>query len=206
MRHGDRRPFVGETPQGERRLGLRRRQHFEGDVGDDGERAPGAGHQLGQIVTGHVLHHPPAGLPRLAAPRNGMDAEDMVARGARLDAPWTGKICRQRAADRAHPGCAAEQRPIVQRLEGQLLVVLGKQRLDLGQWRAGPGRKHQFLRLVKRDARQPRQVERMLGLRRPADPALGAVAQDLQRGVVCECPLHGGENLCGGGGCEDGHP
>ena len=151
-RHGRRRGVVEQAAQHQRRLGLRRRQHLEGHVGEHGERAPRAGHHLRQIVAGDVLDHPPAGLERLAPAGHGVDAEHMVARRTRLDAPRPGKIGGKHAADRAAARLAAEQRPVVHRLEGEFLAVLGKQLLDLGERRAGPGRQHQFLRLVERHA------------------------------------------------------
>ena len=98
-----------------------------------------------------------------------------------------------------------EQRAIIHRLEGQLLAALGQHCLDLGERRAGSCRQHQLLGLVQRDAGELRQVERMRGLQRPADAALGAVADDLQRRVLRHRPLHGGEHIGRGGGGEGGH-
>ena len=73
------------------------------DLGDDGERAPRAGEALGEVVAGDVLHHAPARLERLAAAGDGLDAEHMVARRARLDAARAAGVRRQHAADRAAP-------------------------------------------------------------------------------------------------------
>ena len=50
------------------------RQHLEGDLGHDAERAPGAGQQLAQIVAGDVLDHAAARTERLAAARHRHDA------------------------------------------------------------------------------------------------------------------------------------
>ena len=61
----------------------------------------------------------------------------MVTRGAGLDAARAGNVRRQRAADRAAAGDAAENASVVHGLEGKLLAVGGKQRLDLGERRAG---------------------------------------------------------------------
>ena len=99
---------VVEPGDDQRRHGLRPRQHLEGHLGDDGERAPRAGEPLGEVVAGDVLHHAAAGLERLAAPGDGLDAEDMVARRARLDparaaGSWPRarrRSCRARAARR----------------------------------------------------------------------------------------------------------
>ena len=172
-------------------------QHLDGDVGHGGERAPGAGQHLAHVVAGDVLHHAAARLDGLGAAGHRGDAEEMVARGAGLDAARAGQIGRDRAADGALAGRAAEQRAIVHRLEGELLVVLVQQRLDLGQRRAGFGREHQFFRLVQRDAGKPRQIERQVGLARPAEPALGALPRHLQRLVVAERPAHGVLDLLG---------
>ena len=140
-------------------FGFGARQHLDGDVGHHRERAPGAGEQLAQVVAGDVLHHAPARLEGLAAAGDRREAEEMIARGAGLDAARAGEVRGERAADRAAPGRAAEQRAVIHRLERQLLVVGGEQRLDLGDRRAGPGREDQLLRLIERDAGEARQVE-----------------------------------------------
>ena len=115
-----------EAAHGQRRLGLGGGQHLEGDVGQHGQRAPGAGHQLGQVVAGDVLHHPAAGLERLAAAGHGVDAEHVVARRTRLQAARAGRDWRRarRRSCRLAAGALAEQRAVVHRLEGELLAVL----------------------------------------------------------------------------------
>src|SRR5690606_1981067 len=80
-----------------------------------------------------------------------------------------------------------------------------QQSLDLGQGRACAGGEDQFLRLVERDAGHPRQVDRMLRLRRPADAALGAMAEDFERRFFRKRPLNGGERFGGSGWGEGGH-
>jgi hypothetical protein len=140
------------------------------------------------------------------AARHGVDAEEVVARGAGLDAARAGEIACDDAADGALPGLPAEHRPVIHRLEGEFLVVLVQKLLDVGERRAGARRQHQFGRLVQRDAGQARQVERDVGLARPADGALGALAGDFQRLVVAERPAHGVFDLFGVAGFEDvGH-
>ena len=101
------RLLVGQAAHDQRRLGLGGRQHLEGDVGDDGERAPGAGHQLRQVVAGDVLDDAAARLEGLAAAGDGVDAEHMVARRARLQ---------RRGPERL----AASTPPIVPRLPAAL--------------------------------------------------------------------------------------
>ena len=117
---------------------LGRRQHLEGHLGHGSERAETAGEQLAQIVAGDVLHHPPAGLDQIAAPGDRLDAEEVVARGPGLDPARAGQIAGKHAADGAAPGLAAQQRSVVRRLECQLLVALGKARLDLRKRCPGP--------------------------------------------------------------------
>ena len=59
------------------------RHDLEGDLGQHRQRAVGAGEQLAQIVAGDVLDHPAAGLDLLAVAGDAVQAEQMVARGAR---------------------------------------------------------------------------------------------------------------------------
>ena len=101
---------VEQAANGERGLGLGRRQHLEGDVGEHGQRAPRAGHHLGQVVAGDVLDDAAARLERLAAAGNGMDAEDVVARRARLQPARAGEVGGEHAADGAPARLAAEKR------------------------------------------------------------------------------------------------
>ena len=90
------------------------------------------------------------------------------------------------------PAACSEDRTAVDRLERELLAVGRDQRFDLGERRAGARRQHQFLRLVERDAAEPGQIEREIGLRRPADGPLGALAGHLQRLALGQRPLHRG--------------
>jgi hypothetical protein len=54
-----------------------------------------------------------------------------------------------------------------------------------------------LLRFVQRDPRQCGKIERHIGLRRPADGALGAAADDLQRFRFRQRPLHGALDVLG---------
>ena len=93
----------------------------------------------------------------MVSPRPGdrRDAEEMVARRAGLQPARAGQIGGEHAAERAvFPAVAAEQRPVIHRLEGKLLVVVVEQLLDLGERRPGLGRQHQLLRLVERRRRR----------------------------------------------------
>src|SRR6202034_951271 len=75
----------------------------------------------------------------------------------------------------------AEQCPVVHRLEGELLFACRRERLDLGERGARLRGQHKLRRLVERDPGEPREVERRIPLRRPADAPLGAPADHLQR-------------------------
>src|SRR5207247_7573763 len=99
-------------------------------------RAPGARDQLAEVVAGDVFDHPAAGLESFAAAGHRREAEEMVAPGAGLDPARAGNVRRQRAADRAAAGDAAENAGVVHGLEGKLLAVGGEERLDLGERRA----------------------------------------------------------------------
>jgi hypothetical protein len=116
--------LVVEPGDHQRRRGFRAGQHLEGHVGDDGERAPGTGEALGQIVAGDVLHHAPARLERLAASGDGVYAEHVVAGSPRLDPPRAADVAGEHAADRAAPARSAVEWAEIHRLEGERLVVL----------------------------------------------------------------------------------
>ncbi len=150
--HGGAGARVVEARHQHGRFGLRLGQDFHGDVGHRAQRAPGAGEQFAQVVAGDVLDHAAARLDGVAAAGHRGDAQKVVARGARLDAARAGEIGGDHAADGALPRRLAEQRAVIHRLEAELLVVFRKQRLDLGERRAGARRQHQFFRLVERDA------------------------------------------------------
>ena len=102
------------------------RQRLDRHVGHRRERAPGAGEQLAEVVAGDVLHHAAAGLEGLAAARNRRQAEEMIARGAGLDAARAGEVGGERAAERARAGRPAEQRAVIHRLEGELLALAAR--------------------------------------------------------------------------------
>ena len=89
------------------------------DLGDDGERPPRAGESLRQVIAGDVLHDPPAGLEHLAAPRDRLHAEHMVARRAGLDPARAAHVAGEHAADRAAAARAAEEPARIHRLEGE---------------------------------------------------------------------------------------
>ena len=184
------RPRRLEATDQHRRLGLRPGQHLDRHLGQDGERAPGTRHQLAEVVAGDVLHHPAAGLEDFAAAGHRGEAEEVVACGAGLDPARAGQVRRQRAADGAAAAAAAEDGAIVHRLEGELLALGGDERLDLGKRRTGVRREHQLRGLIERDAGERGEVERQIGLRRPADRALRAMADDLGGLALRQRPLH----------------
>ncbi len=65
--HGGAGPRIVETIDQHGRLGFRLGQHLERDIGHGGERAPGAGDQLAEVVAGDVLDHAAAGFDGLGA-------------------------------------------------------------------------------------------------------------------------------------------
>ena len=190
-RHDLPRRAIVEVENQDSLLGLRARQRLDGHLGHGGERAPGAGEELAQVIAGDVLDHASAGFERLAAPGNGGHAEEMVARGAGFDAPRARQIGRDRAADGAGAGAGrrAEDDAVIHGLEGEFLLARRQQRFDLDKRRCGPRREHQLLGLVKRDAGEPRKIERCVPLRRPADRALAAAADDFERLARRQRPL-----------------
>ena len=116
----------------------------------------------------------------------------MIARGAGLDPPRARQVGRERAAERARvrpARRAAGRNPSARRRAAG--PCSSHQRLDLGERRAGLGREHQFLRLVQRHAGEPGEVERQVGLARPAERALGAAADDFERLALGQRPAHG---------------
>ena len=141
---------VVEAGKHERRGALRNRQHLEGDLGQESERAPGAGHQLHEVEPGDVLHHPPAGFYRLAAAVDEAHADEAVPRRAGHDPAWTGDVRRHHRADGRLAG-RAEEDAVIGRLEGQLLALVGERAHHLRHRRAGPRRDHELGRLIERD-------------------------------------------------------
>src|SRR4051794_10953031 len=105
----------------------------------------------------------------------------MIARRSGLDPPRTREVRAKRAADGATAGRCAEHRAVIDRLERKLLIVFGEQLLDLSDRRAGFGREDQLLTFIERHARENRQIKTQVPLRGAANPALQAVADDLER-------------------------
>jgi hypothetical protein len=171
---------LGPAPEEQRGLGLGAGEDLEGELAHHGERAVGAGQELAQVVAGDVLHHPPAGLDRLAVAGDASQAEEGVARRPGPDPPRAREVAGEHAPDRLPARLAAQDRAVVGGLEGQLLPALVERLLDLGQRRAGGGGHHQLLGLVHRDAPQARELEDVARLDGASEGALGAVAEHLQ--------------------------
>src|SRR5262249_61217868 len=117
-----------------------------------GERPPGAGDELAQVVAGDILHHPAARLEGFAAARHRGKTEKMVACGAGLDPARAGEIGGERAADGAAASRALQNRPLVPRLEGELLPAPPPQRLHPPAPGPRPSPEHTLLPLRRRDA------------------------------------------------------
>ena len=84
----------------------------------------------------------------------------------------------------------AEQRRGIHRLEGELLVLGIDQRQHVGERRAGLDRDDQLVRLVGGDGIERREVEHGIGRHRLADPALGAMTDDLERLLIGDRRAH----------------
>jgi hypothetical protein len=177
-RHRRHRRLGRQPLQHQRRRGLGRRQHLEGDLAQHPQRAPGPRHQLHQVIAGDVLHHPPAVAHDLAravdeaAPRSGCRGRPPPAPAA---APrhWPRPPPDRRLAIRRH------QPAMIHRLEGQPLPLGRERRLDLGQRRAGARDQRQRAGLVEPDARQPAGGQRRARHRPAHRPR--AAADDPQR-------------------------
>ena len=126
------------------RLGFGLGQRLHRHLGQDGERAPGARHQLAEIVAGDVLHHParPTGRSRRARTpptkpsRWSRAAPAVIRRGP-------DRLAAMRAPDAAAPCCAAQELPAVHRLESEPLPLGGRpaprsRRAACRPWRSAP--------------------------------------------------------------------
>ncbi len=184
---------IVETGEHERSRLLRRRQHLDADLGQHRERAVGARHQLREVVAGDVLHHATAGLELLAAAAHGVEAQEMIAGRALLYPARTREIAEQHAAEGLLLRRGAHQRTPVAGLEGQHLLGLGEQALDLRERRRRTGGEHQLLGLIAAHAGEARGVQHVRRLHRPAEAALGAVGDHLQGLAFGDGP---GDELC----------
>ena len=82
---------------------LRRGQHLDRHLVHERERAVGAREQLADIVAGHVLDHPAAGLEALAPPAHRVHAEEVIARSACLDPARAREVARASAPPNVAP-------------------------------------------------------------------------------------------------------
>ena len=169
--HRAHRRCIVEAQQQQRARLVRRRQDFYRDLVEHRQCAPGAGQQLGEIVAGDVLHHLAARLEGLAASVDAAEAQQVIARRTGRQPPRPGEISHDGADQCPLPGFPAEQRPEVGRLEGQHLVALRQQRLDLADRRASTQRDHQLLRGVIDDAAQAGEIEDLAAAHRPSEGA-----------------------------------
>ncbi len=179
--HGAACRFVIEAEKYQRARRFGRRQHFQRHLGKRRERAIGSRHELRQIVARHVLDDAAARLERLAASGDAVKSQEMVARGALANTARTREVGCDRTAQGRAGIFAAEKFPPVARLEGEHLAPLGQRRLDLRHRRRRARGQHQLLGLVKADAGKFREVERVRELQRPAEAALAAAGEKLER-------------------------
>ena len=157
-------------------LGHRTRQYLERDFGDQAQRTERARHQARDIVAGHVLHDLATEAQQLGLPVEHLHAQHMVARCPRGEPRRAGQAGRDHAA---HRRAGTE----MGRLEGQVLAVLGQQRLQFSQRGAGQRRHHQFTGLVAADAAQRPGIED-LPLQLLAVEVLAAAPADAQHRAI----------------------
>ena len=105
----------------------------------------------------------------------------MVARRAGLDAPRSGQVAGEHAAKGRLGGLGAEQAAPVRRLKGEHLALFRQRPLDLVDRGPRACGQYQLACRVLANAREKRQVERMRGLQRPAEPPLRAAGDNLDR-------------------------
>ncbi len=128
----------------------------------------------------------------------------MIARRALADAPRPRQIARQHAADGLAALDAAQERAPIAGLEGEHLPVRRERRLDLGERRRRARGQHQLLGLVETDAGEGRQVDDVGKLQRPAEAALAAAGDQLERLVARQRAGDDLDQLALVGGAEDG--
>ena len=150
------RQDVGQAEEDDGRRRLRPGQHLERHLGQHRERAPASGEPARHVVAGHVLHDAAAGVEQLGAAVDALDAEQVIAGGAGLDAARARQVGREHGADRLHALRAARRRAEVDRLEGEHLPLRGELGLDQRHRRAGARRHHELARLIEGDAAQQR--------------------------------------------------
>ena len=90
----------GARRHDERSVELGRRRDAHRDLRQHRERAPRAREQLRQVVARDVLDDLAAGFERLAAARDGVKAQEVIARRAGRHAPRAREVGREHAADR----------------------------------------------------------------------------------------------------------
>ena len=143
---------IGKPREQHGALALRPGQYLHHHLGQHGQGAEAPAHQLGQIVAGDVLDHPASAAHHLAPPGDGLEAQQVVPRGAGLEAAGAGEIAGQGAAQ----GGGFTK---MGRLEGELLALIGQGGFQSGQGRARPRHQDQFIGLVVHDAGQPGDVQ-----------------------------------------------
>ena len=109
----------------ERAAALGRGEDFQGDLGEDPERAVAAGEQLAEVQARDVLQHAPPGAKDFASAVDRSDAQDVVAGGA----PSNAAGAREVRSDDASEGLGffgAEEGGDVGRLGDQVLAAFGE--------------------------------------------------------------------------------
>ena len=188
--HGFHRRLVGQTQENQRARLVWGRQDLNRHLIQHGKRPPGAREQLGEIVAGDVLHHLAAGFEDLPASVDAAEAQQVIPRGAGGKPPRAREIAHHGADQCPLPGFLAEQWSEIRRFEGQHLVALRQQRLDVAHRRAGAQGHHQLLGCVVDDAADAGKVEHLVACHRPAERDLAAAAAHIERLAVVQSPFH----------------
>jgi hypothetical protein len=131
--------------ESQRGFGRREGQHLEADFCEQAQRAIGAHHQAGQVVTRHVLHDLAAKRQILGTAVEHGQSQHVVAHRAHVGARRARQACGDQAAHRAtrsKPG----------RLKWQALVLFGKRGFQFGQWGSCSHGHHEFTGFVAGDA------------------------------------------------------
>ena len=171
--------LVEAAPQ-QRRHALGFGQDLEGHLGDETRAYPGAASNLTRSSPVTFFITRPPDLTTSPRPLTALHADQTVARRPGHDAAGPGEIHgRDRADGRFAP--RAEKRPIIHRLEGQLLALLGQNADQFGQGRAAPRRDHQLGGFIERDAVIAVDASRRPTSMRPPERGLAVRAADGER-------------------------
>ena len=154
------------------------------------ERAVGTSEQLADVVARHVLDHAAAGLEALAPPAHRVNAEEMVARGPRLDPARTREVAGERTAERRFAVCA-QQGCVIGRFKREHLPFRPDCTFDRSERRRRLGGEHKLGGLIVDNAVERGEREGRRALDRSSEVPLGTASDDLKGLLACDGPAHG---------------